>query len=228
MDMGLKMGFTYRIIKLGGSLITNKNIPYSYNEEIVRRIAREIRQFYPLIVIHGGGSFGHYEASKGDKIKTVIAMQELNLKIMKIFYNEGIKAFPLPGRFFSIDTVKRYLQEGLVPVIYGDITESGKIISGDDIAILLGKKFNSRVFFATDVDGVFINGRVAKEVNSPFIDDLSSSSFDVTGGMKAKIQKILENCVEALIFNGKIEGNIYKALEGKNIGTLVRCKNDNK
>ncbi len=226
--MGLKLGISYRIIKLGGSLITNKNIPYSFNEEVVRRIALEIKPFSSsLIIVHGGGSFGHYEASRGDKIKTAMAMQELNLKILKIFYENGINVFPLPGRFFSLDIVKRYLHERLVPVIYGDITESGKIISGDDIAILLGKAFNSRVLFASDVDGVFINGKVAREVNSPMIDDLTSSKFDVTGGMKSKIQKILENCIEALIFNGKIEANIFKALEGKNIGTLVRCKNDN-
>ncbi|BDC19138.1 isopentenyl phosphate kinase [Acidianus sp. HS-5] len=226
--MGLKLGNTYRIIKLGGSLITNKNMPYSFNEVTVKRIAREVKQFYPLIIIHGGGSFGHYEASRGDKIRTVIAMQELNLKISKIFYDEEVNVFPLPGRFFSVDIVKRYLNEGLVPLIYGDITESGKIISGDDIAVLLGKAFNARVLFASDVDGVFINGKVAREVNSSLIDELSSSKFDVTGGMKSKIQKILENCIEALIFNGKIEGNIFKALQGKDIGTIVRCKNDNK
>lgn len=222
--MGSKLGYTYRILKLGGSLITNKTIPYSFRENIVRKIAKELVT-EDLILIHGGGSFGHYEASKGDIAKTSLAMQKLNLLVSTVLYEEGVRIFPLPGRCFSIDTIIAYLKRGFVPLIYGDIDEDGRIISGDDIAIILAKAFKSRALFATNFDGVLVNGKAVQEINDLNFDEIKQQvSFDVTGGIKSKVRKILENCVEGLVFNGEKEGNINKALKGELIGTLVRCR----
>lgn len=224
--MGFKMGNPYRILKLGGSLITDKRVPFSFKEDVVRRIAKELI-LDNLILIHGGGSFGHYEASRGDIIRTALAMQKLNLLVSTILYEEGIRVFPLPGRYFSIATVTSYLNKGYVPLIYGDIDENGKIISGDDIAISLAKAFRTRALFAVNVDGVIVNNQVAKEVNDLNFDEIRQNGvIDLTGGLKAKVRKLLENCVEGIIFNGEKEGNIRKALNGESIGTLVRCKND--
>ncbi len=53
------------IIKLGGSVISDKNSPYSFNREAVEVIAEEVAQFYPeesFILVHGGRSFGHPNA----------------------------------------------------------------------------------------------------------------------------------------------------------------------
>ena len=53
------------IIKLGGSLITNKNIPFSVDYNSINNIIKQIKNFYEqntnskLILVHGGGSFGH-------------------------------------------------------------------------------------------------------------------------------------------------------------------------
>ncbi|ARM75751.1 isopentenyl phosphate kinase [Acidianus manzaensis] len=223
--MGLKMGHTYSILKLGGSLITDKSKPYYLRENVVRRIAKELITDN-LILIHGGGSFGHYEASKGNIIKTSLAMQKLNLLVSSILYEEGIKIFPFPGRFFSIQKTLEYVKSGYVPLIYGDIDENGNIISGDDIAVILAKELKSMALFATDVDGVINNNMILDEVNSLNFEVFNSNSYDVTGGIKSKIKKILEKCIEGIIFNGLKEGNINKVLKGEQIGTLVRCKND--
>jgi isopentenyl phosphate kinase len=62
------------LIKLGGSIITNKDIPMSVREDVLKRLVAEIAQAReelkkqkqtPLIVVgHGQGSFGHVPAVK--------------------------------------------------------------------------------------------------------------------------------------------------------------------
>ena len=53
------------IIKLGGSLLTDKKIPNTLRTKIVKQIAQEIKEcidldyIEDLILIHGVGSFGH-------------------------------------------------------------------------------------------------------------------------------------------------------------------------
>ena len=56
-------------LKLGGSLITDKNSPHTARPEVIRRIAEEIRAAWdpnkdPLLIGHGSGSFGHVPAKK--------------------------------------------------------------------------------------------------------------------------------------------------------------------
>lgn len=56
------------LIKLGGSLITNKNKPYTAKPKVIYQSAKEIKKAhllgYKIIVSHGSGSFGHTLASK--------------------------------------------------------------------------------------------------------------------------------------------------------------------
>ena len=57
-------------LKLGGSLITEKDKPYSARETILQQIAEEITNAiisFPdlkLLIGHGSGSFGHVSAKK--------------------------------------------------------------------------------------------------------------------------------------------------------------------
>lgn len=225
--MGFKLGYVYRVLKLGGSLITNKNIPFSFNDNLVINIANVIKNF-KVILIHGGGSYGHYEASlhkENIQTRTVIAMQELNLKILKIFNKESIPVFPLPGRYFSIDKVLEILQNNLMPIIYGDILPNGNIISGDDITLTIAKHFHTEALFATDVEGIIINNKVISLLKS--LDDFREiriSQFDVTGGIKEKLRKIFQYKVNSLVFDGRNPTNIYYALSGKRIGTFVEAE----
>ena len=66
------------LIKLGGSLITDKNTPWHFRQSIMRRIATEIKMIAActpseenLIIGHGSGSFGHIEAQKYNTIDGV-------------------------------------------------------------------------------------------------------------------------------------------------------------
>lgn len=58
------------LLKLGGSIITDKNQPFTAREDVIRRLGREIRQALDdqpdlkLILGHGSGSYGHVVAQE--------------------------------------------------------------------------------------------------------------------------------------------------------------------
>jgi isopentenyl phosphate kinase len=58
------------LLKLGGSVITDKNRPFTARQDVIRRLAGEIRQALEerpdlqLVVGHGSGSFGHVVAQE--------------------------------------------------------------------------------------------------------------------------------------------------------------------
>ena len=56
----MKADKSISLLKLGGSLLTDKNQPYSLRKDILRSSVRQIIDAdEKLILIHGGGSFGH-------------------------------------------------------------------------------------------------------------------------------------------------------------------------
>lgn len=143
------------IIKLGGSVISDKSVPFKARKGDIDRLAREISGILPLIdyrliIVHGGGSYGHPVAAKY-KIKegvcegdfsalfrqrlgfaqTKKAMIELNSIIVDSFLGADVPVVPIPPsaisvtkneRISSFDTVALYkaLEGGFVPLLHGD------------------------------------------------------------------------------------------------------------
>ena len=55
------------LIKLGGSIITNKERPLSARRKTINDISKNLRKIdEPVIIVHGGGSYGHYWSVKYD------------------------------------------------------------------------------------------------------------------------------------------------------------------
>ena len=49
------------LIKLGGSIVTNKERPQSARRKTIDSILKQIKKIdEPKILVHGGGSYGHY------------------------------------------------------------------------------------------------------------------------------------------------------------------------
>src|SRR5439155_20273201 len=97
------------LIKLGGSIITNKEKPLTANKPAIRRLASHLRRIKePLVVVHGGGSYGHYWSVKYDmhtkpskySIKGVSvvknSMVELNRIILQSFLESNLTPYCLP------------------------------------------------------------------------------------------------------------------------------------
>ena len=55
------------LIKLGGSVVTYKERPMTINKNAIDRIIKSLLSVkIPIILVHGGGSFGHHWSMKYD------------------------------------------------------------------------------------------------------------------------------------------------------------------
>jgi len=184
------------IIKLGGSAITHKDSPLSPNIEVIEQIAREFKKFdlneKKVVLIYGGGSFGHYVASKyltkGDVLtprgcaEVRAAMLSLAKILTDIFLKYGLPVFIInPSSSFLLKDgeitsggsfltpIERSLQIGLLPAVGGDVVldsiNGARILSGDRIACLIAKRLGAKVLaFGTDVDGILTNKRLLSKI----------------------------------------------------------------
>ncbi len=131
------------LLKIGGSVITDKHTPYTAQIDVIRTIAREVKKTpKKLLISHGSGSFGHTSASlygggKGytDKwgiAKVAFDAREINHILMDIFIQEKLPAISLSPMSFLItksgqvkqhvyEIIAAVLQQGLLPVVYGDV-----------------------------------------------------------------------------------------------------------
>jgi isopentenyl phosphate kinase len=137
-------------LKLGGSLITDKNAPQTINYQTIRCIVQELKEALDedpqlqLVVGHGGGSFPHpvaqaYRTAEGFVHETSVrgfalcqhAASTLNRIIVDLMLHYAINAVSIQpsacciatnGRVsgFFSQPVEAALDHGLVPVLFGD------------------------------------------------------------------------------------------------------------
>lgn len=244
------------IVKLGGSVISNKNKPFSFNENVVESLAEEISQFYPekkFLIVHGGGSFGHplakkYELRKGLNEERKVgfshtheAMLELNKKIINIFLEKNLPAFSVsPSSIFLIEKgeivdgwlsiIDELLDKDFIPVLFGDVAISRDkgidILSGDQIISFLASQMKpEKVIFLMDVDGIYTkspkekDAELIKIIDEKLKPEGKAGVYDVTGGIKNKIEQALKMPCQVYFINGMIKGNLTKAIKGEKVGT---------
>ena len=174
------------VLKIGGSVITDKNGELAARTQEIARLTEEIRKANVgrLIIVHGGGSFGHPIAEKynikgglkqdSQKIgfsETHHVMTVLNGLFMDSLVWQEIPAVSVTpcsciitenGRIkdFRESAIGSLLDMGFIPVMYGDAvidSEMGfTILSGDQLVSTLAIKFKAeRIVFGVDVDGIF-------------------------------------------------------------------------
>ncbi len=174
-----------KLIKLGGSIITDKKEYRRFNADTVARLCREIKESgQDVIVVHGAGSFGHVIAKKYDlnagntnpeKIPAVAQVcydvRELDSMIVKELNAAGIPAVSVPPgscfvmedrklRIENDEVLRRFVDIGIMPVMFGDVVLDRKlgfaILSGDQIMERLTEIFDiDQVIFVSDIDGLF-------------------------------------------------------------------------
>lgn len=171
------------IIKFGGSIITHKSVPYSFNADVTKQLALQLKDGGDeYVLVHGAGSYGHplaqkFHLEKGlggtqkqEKLhgvcRTHTAVRTLNNEVMKVLHEVNIPAvsvspFPFYDNDFDWRIIRKILHFGFTPVTYGDVVMSQgniAICSGDllmkEIALELGPE---RAIFVTDVDGIYLN-----------------------------------------------------------------------
>ncbi len=137
-------------LKLGGSLITDKNRPRTARMDVLARLAAEIREArrqnpqMQLVLGHGSGSFGHTPARKYSTRQGVRSQQEwlgfaevwkearaLNQLVVEALVSAGLPVIAFPpsagvsawdGRvkFWDLRPLRAALDAGLLPLVYGD------------------------------------------------------------------------------------------------------------
>jgi len=176
------------IVKLGGSVITDKLHVKKPNSSAINRLAEEMgsafKQGVKLIIVHGGGSYGHpyaakYELQKGyvhegqllGFAETRLAMEELNRMVVEALLRHGLPSIAVQPsacivaengeiKHFFTSPIETLLKIDCVPVLYGDVVvdlEKGfTVISGDKIISYLALHLGAkRVVFGCDVDGIY-------------------------------------------------------------------------
>lgn len=138
------------LIKLGGSLITDKSTPYKARKRVISRLVQEIKKAIKhnpelhLIVGNGSGSFAHtsaakYQTASGYKDEEskfgFCFVQNDAIKINRICVEAFLKAHVMaigvsPNNIFLtantkiknsyLSVIEQLLKEGITPLLYGD------------------------------------------------------------------------------------------------------------
>lgn len=175
------------ILKLGGSAITDKSAEATPRTEIINRLAEEIKRadLDNLIIVHGGGSFGHPAAAKygikdGYKedptqklgfAETHHMMTVLNGLVMDSFIWHEIPALSIAPsccfmtdngkiKYFDDSTLQAMAKMAFTPVLYGDVVMDEKlgftVLSGDQLVAYLAIKYKAqKIVIGADTDGLF-------------------------------------------------------------------------
>ena len=239
------------VVKLGGSMVSDKRIDFSYRGEAVASLARAISASgVSAVVVHGGGAFGHPVAkshglssraprpSSEGVAETRRAMLDLNGRICDSLISQGLRPYtfsPYPllaaagGKGAS--WLRAMMAAGMTPLTFGDVVldRTGfRILSGDTIALMLSKLLGAeRCVFVMDVDGVMGPRGLLRTIDEAGAASLRlTGSEDATGGIALKVReamKVAAAGTEVAFVSGFRPVEFSKALKGLNFhGTTVR------
>lgn len=231
------------ILKIGGSVITEKGAISRAREAEIDRISHEIAAFRKdsdskLILIHGAGSFGHpqamkYRLSEGFDAEglylTHASVKVLNSKVVDSLNNSGAHALPVHplsscllenGKIidFQLGQIRVMLENGIIPVLHGDVVmdriKGASVLSGDRIIPFLAIALKaSQIGAGSDVDGVLDEKDVIIRKITPY------SFADIKNNIKGS---------RSTDVTGGMLGKVSELLELANIGISSRIFNASK
>ncbi|KKP46886.1 MAG: Aspartate/glutamate/uridylate kinase [Candidatus Woesebacteria bacterium GW2011_GWA1_33_30] len=144
------------LVKLGGSVITDKSKPFTARTDVIKKLAKQIIKLKnkntDLIVGHGSGSFAHtpaakYAVAEGVTLRdvglhldrkiwgfslTADAAIQINRIVVSEFLKLKLKVVSFAPMSFIYEKkiitghIKKALDIGIIPVIYGDLVMDKK------------------------------------------------------------------------------------------------------
>jgi isopentenyl phosphate kinase len=190
------------LLKLGGSVITDKKSDCAVNTRQLSHLATAISRASPvgMVIVHGAGSCGHPEAKQYHLDKGAMkgksegifvthrAVSRLNDAVVASLREQGVAAVGVhPFHAAVADNARlvafehRHLEKmlmlGMVPVIHGDVvmdlSRGACIVSGDQLVRYLAVALKiNRVGLATDVPGVLKGDEVVPEISRNMVPSL--------------------------------------------------------
>ncbi|ESP89460.1 isopentenyl phosphate kinase [Candidatus Halobonum tyrrellensis] len=191
------------VLKLGGSLVTEKDRPETLDGRALDAAADAVADHADgLVLVHGGGSFGHHHADERGVTTTEgthdpaavmavhTAMKTLNGLVVSRLHDRGAPALPVhplsaaardADGSLSMPTrqVETMLGEGFLPVLHGDgVAHAGEgvtVLSGDELVVHLARGLDAdRVGLCSTVSGVLdADGEVIPEIRD--FDDVADA-----------------------------------------------------
>ena len=222
-----------KIIKLGGSVITQKSAHVGMaKEQAIDNVAQQIALYKsPLVLTHGTGSFGHplYHAYNLENefdlegtVKVHKAEKQLNNIVMHSLHKHGIKAICIDpfyhivcqdGRIthMPIDFIKELIIQGFIPVLFGTMVYDTKRkaygLSSDQITTYLAEHLDiDQAGFASCEHGVYDkSGDIIPEINPVNFQDLKTC----IGGS------------EHIDVTGGMLGKVEEAIEAQGLSSCI-------
>lgn len=172
------------VLKLGGSVITDKAKNETLDDDSLDRAVKAIAASAPddLVLVHGGGSFGHPMAAAhgltttngtndAEAVSEVHgAMQRLNAAVLERLHDRGVPALPVNPLSSAVreadssldlftHSIEAMLSEEFVPVLHGDVIahheQGATVLSGDELVAALAETLTAtRVGLCTSAKGV--------------------------------------------------------------------------
>ena len=190
-----------RVLKIGGSILTDKNRELTVRQDQIKRVAEEIAN-HPddLVLVHGAGSFGHIPAKKyglphefhrAGLSVTHSSVAKLCEKVVEALSQAGVDCLPvhplsclllLGGRIdsFFMEPIKEMLKNGIMPVLHGDVamdaTGKAAIVSGDQLVAYIAKALQAEIVaVGSNVDGVLLSGRPLSSITREELSQVQSA-----------------------------------------------------
>lgn len=192
------------------------------NKTAIDRILKALLSVkVPIILVHGGGSFGHYWSimydmhSKPERYSSVgialvhESMISLNHIIVKSMLKLKMNPYTVSPYSLILSNkpfVKKIIdlasmtKDKIIPITYGDIVYRTRhkysIVSGDELMTVISSVLRpKKVIFAINVDGIYKDPQfkeVAQTIEEKALIKFSAVNFDITGGMKRKVREALK------------------------------------
>ena len=196
------------VVKLGGSLIHR-----------AKDIVKEIVDYSDasgesILIIPGGSVFA-------DTVRKVNASDEAS-HWMAILAMEQYGYYIADGSDAKLIDDTGDIDEGAYVLLpYALLKKKDELphtwdVTSDTIAAWVALGLGARFIKLTDVDGIFINGELRKELRA---DELQGIETCVDGELPRFLIKNKMNCE---VLNGNCPGRLVNALKGNVTGTLIR------
>lgn len=177
---------------------------------------------------------------------------ELTRHVMQTLLEADVPAIPFSPSASMVSTnrrvtahnflaIRKALEAHLLPVVHGDVAFDealgGTILSTEDVFAFLAEHLPpARILLAGIEAGVWADfparTKLVKEIQLSEYEKMKagiggSASTDVTGGMKAKVEEMFgliqkNEGLTVQIFSAEEGGLLTRALQGENVGTLLK------
>ncbi len=226
------------LLKISGEALAGSD-KFGINEEMTRKVAREIKQIHDLgvevAIVVGGGNFWRGRTSKDMDRATADYMGMLATVMNSLAVQESLLAIGVPAKVQTSIEMREVAEpyarrKALSHLEHGDVVIFGAgtgnpFFSTDTAAALRAAEINADVILlAKNVDGVY-DSDPATNPDAVKFDELSFMEvierdlkvMDLTAATLCK-----DNNIAIHVFALAEEGNVLKALTGEKIGTIVR------